>query len=346
VNIHGLTFKHLACEQSEGLTTKVSSMLVSSEGDPVCQMEWAYEQKKDGISVDMTISECPADNPTYKYANRLVVSSIYRTGTEFGPDAHATAWLPDFRKLVDVMDHLREPLQEQLQNVDLGPPYLSLPISRHQLNMTNFQAIVDLDGGLPGDLCRIAGKTMLDVAYSNCFQGASDDFGKLVKKLKSKKAVYGERYFVYNDHDNYVIVASCATTGEDALVMYANGSVSLISVENGAKGMPSKATAYHLDSGKGAVDLIERWIAGEREFDVPLAEYDFNKAKGEAITLPDTFVETHGGYAIGGDIYYALESFKNMDDRDDAEISQDFDYMLDLIGQNAEDDYERSGFGL
>lgn len=346
VNIHGLTFTHLACERNEGFTSKVSSMLVSAEGDPVCQMSWDFERKNDDIRVDMTIAECPADNPTYPYANRLVVSSIHRPGTKFGPGAHATAWLPDFRKLVNVMDHLREPLQEQLQNVDLGPPYLSLPISRHQLDMTTYQSVIDLDGGLPGDLCRIAGKTMLDVAYSNCFQNAGDAFGKLVKKLKSKKAVYGERYLVHNDHDNYVTVASCAATGEDALVMYANGSVSLISVENGAKGMPLKITAYHLDGGREAVDLIERWIAGEREFDAPLAEYNFDKTKGDALALSDAFVETNGGYALGGDIYYAMDSFHNMRDRDDVEISKDFDYMLSLIGPHPDDEYEGSTLGL
>lgn len=347
VNIHGLTFTHLACERNEGFTSKVSSMLVSAEGDPVCQMSWEFEKKNDGIRVDMTIAECPADNPTYPYANRLVVSSIHRPGTEFGPDAHATAWLPDFRKLVNVMDHLREPLQEKLQKVDLGPPYLSLPISRHQLNMTDYQPIIDLDGGLPGDLCRITAKMMLDVAYSNCFQNTGDTFGKLIKKLKSKKVVYGERYFVHNDDDNYVTVATSAATGEDALVMYANGCVSLICIENGAKGTPSKATAYHLDSGKEAVELIERWIAGEREFEAPLAEYNFDKtAKGEALTLSNGFIETGGGYALGGDIYYALESFTNMKDREDGEISNDFDYMRQLIGPNPDEEYEGATFGL
>ena len=346
VNVHGLTFTHLACERNEGFTSKVSSMLVSAEGDPVCQMSWDFERKNDDIRVDMTIAECPTDNPTYPYSNRLVVSSIHRLGTEFGPGAHATAWLPDFRKLVNVMDHLREPLQEQLQNVDLGPPYLSLPLSRHQLDMTTYQSIIDLDGGLPGDLCRIAGQTMLDVAYSNCFENAGDAFGKLVKKLKSKKAVYGERYFVHNHHDNYVTVASCTATDEDALVMYANGSVSLISVKNGAKGMPSKTSAYHLASGKEAVDLIKRWIAGEREFDAPLAEYNFDKTKGDALILSDGFIETGGGYALGGDIYYALDAFNNMKDRDDVEISKDFDYMLELIGPHPDDEYEGTGLSM
>jgi hypothetical protein len=347
VNVHGLTFTHLACNRNEDFTSKISSLLVSADGEPVCQMSWNFEQKNDNIRVDFTIAETPVGNPTYPYANRLVVSSIDRPGTEFGPGAHATAWLPDFRKFVNVMDHLREPLKEKLKSVDLGEPYLSLPISRHQLEMTNYQSIIDLDGGLPGNLCRIAGKAMMDVAYANCFQGARDDFGNLVKKLKSKKVVYGESYFVYNDHDSYATVASCAATGEDALVMYSDGNVSFISVENGTNGLPTKMTAYHLQPGRTALDLINRWIDGEREFDIPLAEYNFNKTNNdEALNLSNTFVEARGGYSIGGDIHYALENFKNMRDRDDVEISKKFDYMLELIGPNPDDEYENPKFGL
>lgn len=345
VNVHSLRFMHLSCTRIEDFTSKISSLLVSAEGEPVCQMSWDFEQKNDYIRVDFTIAETPVNNPTYPYANRLVVSSIDRPGTEFGPGAHATAWLPDFRKFINVMDHLREPLKDQLKSVDLGEPYLSLPISRYQLEMTNYQPIIDLDGGLPGNLCRIAGKTMMDVAYSNCFLGAKDDFGNLVKKLKSKNVIYGESYFVY--HDDYATVASCATTGEDALVMYSNGNVSFISVENGTNGLPTKMTVYHLQPGRTALDLINRWIDGEREFDIPIAEYNFKKTNNdEALNLSNAFVEARGGYSIGGDIHYALENFKNMRDRNDAEISAEFDYMLELIGPNPDDEYDNPKFGL
>jgi hypothetical protein len=106
-------------------------------------------------------------------------------------------------------------------------------------------------------------------------------------------------------------------------------------------------TAYHLQPGRTALDLINRWIDGEREFDIPLAEYNFNKTNNdEALNLSNTFVEARGGYSIGGDIHYALENFKNMRDRDDVEISKKFDYMLELIGPNPDDEYENPKFGL
>ena len=334
VRLGSLDFTNLAVEHKDDKTT-IKSLFVSAEGKPVCQMVWDLEKKNDETKIIFTISECPEDNPTYPYSNRLSVTHIDRPGSEDQHMPHAHAWIHDFAKFVDVMDHLRGPLEYAISFVNFGPEFMNLGISHHQLEMKQYYDIVDQDGGLPGDLCRIAAKYMADTAYANLFKQAAIEAPELIAKLKEKNVAYGESFFTFHDGNNYVTVASCAKTGEDALIMAQEGDVTILAIKSDAKGKPSLISAYQRDAGPEAIEMIDDWIAGERDDKAATASFDFSKEGLDAITLSDAFVANSGGNAIGLDVHYGLKSLPMIGKRDDFKISTDFnDFWLQIDSDN------------
>lgn len=330
VRLSSLDFTNLAIEHEHDKTT-IRSLFMSADGKPVCQMVWDLKKKNDETKITFTISESPADNPTYKYANRLSITHIDRPGSEEQSMPHAHAWINNFAKFVDVMDHLRGPLEYSIGFVNFGPEFMNLGISHHQLEMKQYYAIVDQDGGLPGDLCRIAGKYMTDTAYSNLFKQTAIEAPELIAILKEKNVTYGESYFTFHDGNNNVTVASCAETGEDALIMEQEGNVTILAIKNDAEGKPSLISAYQCDAGPEAFEMIDGWIAGERDDRAATASFDFSKDGLEAITVSDAFVANSGGNAIGLDVHYGLKSIPMIGKRGDYAISTNFnDFLLQI----------------
>lgn len=314
IDIGGATLSNIRhASDAEGKTKHVATVL-SNDGTPEFRIEWDHRKPApDGTAViDIRLCTCPADDPEYSWSERFASAVVSRENAAKG--SHGTGFMSfaNSAKLVAALDLLRPYVTTRLDRMDHGKPTNSLGLSFSQLNMIQYQPLVDFDGGLAGRLFLEVSDTMTAMGAARAFRFLSQRIEQTAKRLDEAGARYGDGCASLRDGD----YSACVLPGDDhtshAILMTQPGlffdhNTFLAFNTTEKDGRIVSTTIVPIRGGDETVEAMQAFISGNRTFEIA-GTYDHGTSRTEMSRL---FVETSSIAVAPFNVDYALECLDN-----------------------------------
>lgn len=305
--------------------------VLDTDGTPRFQLEFNPRRghgEEDCVVSDISICECPADDPEYEYADRIASAHVGRPFGDDGATGFGYVEYSDFAKFAAAMDILKPFVAANLDKVEYGKAVDGTALSFTQLGMANFTPALEHDGGLPGQLCLDVSDAMAMSGGKRAFRFMATRLEDTINGLVARGAVFGAKYLSFNDLD----YLACAVAGHDG-----NPSAVLVTQVNlmfehdsfiawndlDTDGNPSKTTLVALKSGRQTLDAVEAYMAGG----TPEGETATYNHADNTIDLPRDFMETSVLSTAPFSVGYTLETLRKR-----RGSAKDFNEFLDTHG--------------
>jgi hypothetical protein len=321
-------------EQPDGTTKHVATVL-DQAGNSAFRLEFNPRAGHgDHISVvnDISIRECPTDDPEYECSQRIASAHAIRPNGGDGAHGIGHVKYSMFAKFVSAMDIVKPFVSANLDKVDYGKPLGSGPLTFSQLNTISYLPAFEFDGGLPGELCLEVSDTMALSGAARAFRFMAMRIDDTITALSSKGADFGVNYLSFNDMD----YLACTVSGPDGKPT----AVLMTQISRGfdhnsflawntttTSGTSATTHLVALKPGRQTLDAVDSFMAGEMPT-APTASYDHASS---VVNMPREFMETSVLTTAPFDVGYTLDTLK----KNHGEIRQ-FKEML----ENHTDIYE------
>jgi hypothetical protein len=303
--------RHVA--KTDGTTEHVVTVL-APDATPSFRLEFnprVGHGDTESIVNDITICECPIDDPDYPHSERIVSGHVSHSDDNDGTRGHGYGEYSAFAKFVAAMDILKPFVAANLDKVDRGTPREKIGRSFSQLNMLEYRAAVDFDGGLPGALCLEISDTMVESGAKRAFRFMATRLTDAVSGLSDRGATFGLNYLSFNDSD----YMACSIPGPDDVpaailvtqinLVFDHDSY-LAWNEQGEDGKPAKTFLVALERGPDTLSAVEAFMSGEMPVG-PTGTYTHADA---SVSLPREFLETSMLSVAPFTVGYTLETLK------------------------------------
>lgn len=301
--------RHVA--KPDGTTEHVATVL-DANGNPAFRLEFnprAGHGESECVVNDISIVECPADDPEYPYSDRIASAHAIRPDGEDGANGHGYAEYSGFAKFVAAMDILKPFVAANLDKVDYGKPFGNRGLTFSQINIIDYLPALDYDGGLPGKLCLDVSDTMALSGAGRAFRFMSSRLGDTIAGLSAKGADFGVNYLSFNDM-NYL---ACTVPGPDGKpsailltqvnLLFNHDSFLAWNITD-KDGKPAETHLVALKRGRGTLEAVDAYMAGYIP-EGPAASYSHTDA---TVNLPREFMETSVLSTAPFSVGYTLET--------------------------------------
>ncbi|MCV9964631.1 hypothetical protein OIU34_22325 [Pararhizobium sp. BT-229] len=317
--------RHVA--KTDGTTEHVATVL-DANGNPAFRLEFnprAGHGDRECVVNDISVVECPVDDPEYPYSDRIASAHVGRPDGEDGANGLGYAEYSGFAKFVVAMDILKPFVAANLDKVDYGKPFGNRGLTFSQINMISYLPALEFDGGLPGKLCLDVSDTMALSGAGRAFRFMSSRLGDTIRGLNTRGADFGTNYLSFNDMD----YLACTVPGPDGapsavlvtqinLVFNHDSFLAWNVVDK--DGTPTETHLVALERGRKTLDAVNDYMAGDTP-EGPAASYSHADA---TVNLPREFMETSVLSTAPFSVGYTLETLRKRRGR-----IRDFKEMLE-----------------
>ncbi|MCS4088959.1 hypothetical protein [Rhizobium sp. BK176] len=317
ISIDGAVLSNVRHTTKEDGTIEHVVTALGPDGTPAFRLEFNPRpgHGTPGVVInDISFRECRAGDPYYPYTNSIGSGHVDRNDGDKGARGYGYGQYSDFAKFVAAMDVIKPFVAANLEKVNRGKPHPDIGLSSSELNLVGYRSAIDLDGGLPGELCLEVSDAMATSGAKRAFRFLAKRLPGTISGLATNGATFGLNYLSFGDGD----YMACAVPGSDdvpaailttqANLIFDHNSY-LAWNEPGADGKPAKTFLVALERGRNTLAAVEAFMAGER----PVAPTGVYTHADASVSLPREFLET-SMLSIGPfSVDYTLQSLKEKD---------------------------------
>ena len=296
IEIDGAVLSCLSSETNKAGETSYSAIVLDADGRNACRLHWSLRSphgEPDVVVSDVSIREVRAADPGYPYTNILGSATVVRPHGDRGTTGTGMASCADFAKLTAALDVLRPFVAANLDSMDHGRPVKGMDMSFSQITFSDYQPMIDIDGGLPGELALEVSDAMADIGVARCFRYLGARLTPLVEKLEAAGAVFGKGHLCFNDLDYYVTAVPRPGSSEPAVLVT---NISLVFDHNtylawndrDEDGNLATTSLVPLLPGRSALALAEAMTEGT----APAAETGVYDHGSRRVSMSRAFMET------------------------------------------------------
>jgi hypothetical protein len=234
----------------------------------------------------------------------------------------------NFYEFIEFMDAVRPAMAAHLENLEPLVPADHSKLSLSTLSALDQYKLVDLDGGLPGALCRKAAHTIFEFGSRKICEFTASILQSVVEEAFRREIVWGKSFLEYNDLDNNVAAIPSEKPGRSALfhrnsalifdhnafVVWTDRDDDGELLEFGVAAIPREDNAI-----RKAVEAVSK---GEAPSDLPLLRFHPEYSEFEHETFFATGLMTSIAHYVTYDFEELVEG--NMDRSEDSAVITDF----------------------